>query len=232
MEISVILDLMYNRINKEEEMENKIYSKIYLWLFVGLLVTFLTGAYTATNQAALSVIFRQGYYWIFVLLELGLAIFLSVRIHKMQPTTAKISYLLYTFFSGLTFASLFVVYQLESIIMVFAITAVIFLIFALIGHYTKIDLSKLGSFLMMILIGVILCIIVNLFLENETFDIIISSVSIIIFIGFIAYDVQKIKKMNGMIQEENLAVLGAFELYLDFINIFIDLLRLFGKSDD
>ncbi len=213
-------------------MENKIYSKVYIWLFIGLLVTFITGAYTATNKDAFSVIFMKGYYWIFVLIELGLAIFLSIRIHKMQPTTAKISYLLYTFFSGLTFSSLFVVYQLESIIMVFAITALLFLIFALIGHYTKIDLSKIGSFLMMMLIGVILCVIVNLFLKNETFDIILSIISIIIFIGFIAYDIQKIKKMDGVMEESNLAIFGAFQLYLDFINIFIDLLRLLGKSDD
>jgi len=213
-------------------MENKIYSKIYLWLFIGLLVTFATGAYTATNEDALSVIFSKGYYWIFVLIELGLAIFLSARIHKMQPTTAKISYLLYTFFSGLTFASLFVVYKLESIILVFAVTSVLFLVFALIGHYTKIDLSKLGTYLIMMLIGVILCTIVNLFLQNSTFDIIISAISVIVFLGFIAYDIQKIKRLNGYLAEENLAVIGAFELYLDFINIFIDLLRLFGKSDD
>lgn len=213
-------------------MENKIYSKIYLWLFIGLLVTFLTGAYTSTNEDALSVIFTKGYYWIFVLIELGLAIFLSARIHKMQPTTAKISYLLYTFFSGLTFASLFVVYKLESIILVFAITAVLFLIFAAIGHFTKMDLSKIGTYLIMILIGIILCTIVNLFLQNSTFDIIISAISIIVFLGFIAYDIQKIKRLNGYLSEDNLAVIGAFELYLDFINIFIDLLRLFGKADD
>lgn len=213
-------------------MENKIYSKIYLWLFIGLLVTFLTGAYTATNEDALSVIFTQGYYWIFVLIELGLAIFLSARIHKMQPTTAKISYLLYTFFSGLTFASLFVVYKLESIIIVFAITAILFLIFAVIGHFTKMDLSKLGTYLFMILIGVILCTIVNIFLKSSTFDIILSIVSIIVFLGFIAYDIQKVKRLYGYLAEENLAIIGAFELYLDFINIFIDLLRLFGRSDD
>ena len=75
-------------------MENKVYSKVYFWLFIGLLVTFLTGIYTATNKDALAVIFTQGFYWIFLLIELGLAIFLSARIHKMQPTTAKISYLL------------------------------------------------------------------------------------------------------------------------------------------
>lgn len=213
-------------------MENKIYSKVYLWLFIGLLVTFVTGAYTATNEDALSVIFTKGYYWIFVLVELGLAIFLSVRIHKMQPTTAKISYLLYTFFSGLTFASLFVVYKLESIILVFAVTAILFLLFAIIGHFTKMDLSKIGTYLIMMLIGIILCTLVNLFLQNSTFDIVISAISIVVFLGFIAYDVQKIKRLNGYLVEDNLAVIGAFELYLDFINIFIDLLRLFGKADD
>ena len=84
----------------------------------------------------------------------------------------------------------------------------------------------------MMLIGIILCTIINLFLQNSTFDIIISAASVIIFLGFIAYDIQKIKRLNGYIAEDNLAIIGAFELYLDFINIFIDLLRLFGKSDD
>lgn len=213
-------------------MENKIYSKVYLWLFIGLLVTFATGIYTSTNQNALEVIFSGGFYWILVIVELGLAIFLSARIHKMQPTTAKVSYLLYTFFSGLTFSSLFVVYKLESIILVFAVTAILFLLFAIIGRYTKIDLSKIGTYLIMMLIGIILCTIINLFLQNSTFDIIISAISIVIFLGFIAYDVQKIKRLNGYLIEDNLAVIGAFELYLDFINIFIDLLRLFGKADD
>lgn len=213
-------------------MENKIYSKVYLWLFIGLLVTFLTGAYTANNEDALSVIFNKGYYWIFVVLELGVAIFLSARIHKMQPTTAKISYLLYTFLSGLTFASLFVVYKLESIILVFAITAILFLVFALIGQYTKMDLSKLGTYLIMMLIGIIICTIVNLFLQNSTFDIVISCISVVVFLGFIAYDIQKLKRLNGLLTEDNLAIIVAFELYLDFINVFIDLIRLFGKSDD
>lgn len=213
-------------------MKNKIYSKVYLWLFIGLLVTFLTGAYTTTNEDALAVIFTKGYYWIFVILELAVAIFLSARIHKMQPTTAKISYLLYTFLSGLTFSSLFIVYKLESILLVFAVTSILFLIFALIGHFTKMDLSKLGTYLLMMLIGIIVCTIINLFLQNSTFDIIISAISVIVFLGFIAYDIQKIKRLEGYLEEDNLAIIGAFELYLDFINIFIDLLRLFGNADD
>ena len=107
-----------------------------------------------------------------------------------------------------------------------------FLIFALIGKTTSIDLSSFSTYLLMILLGIIICSIINIFLNNSTFDIVISCISVIVFLGYIAYDVQKIKRLNGLITEDNLAIIGAFELYLDFINIFIDLLRLFGKSDD
>ena len=213
-------------------MENKIYSKIYLWLFIGLLITFITGAYIASNENLLLMIFSNKIHFILALIELGLAIFLSARIHKMKPTTAKIIYILYTILSGLTFASIFIIYELQSIILVFLVTSILFLIFAIIGHFTKIDLSKIGTYLFMVLIGIIICTIVNMFLKNSTFDIIITSISIIVFLGFISYDIQKIKRLHGYLPEDNLAIIGAFELYLDFINIFIDLLRLFGKSDD
>ena len=213
-------------------MENKIYSKVYLWLFIGLLVTFITGVYTSTNVDALSAIFNNGFYWILVIVELGLAIFLSARIHKMSATTARISYLLYTFLTGLTLSSIFIVYKLESILLVFGITAVLFLIFAIIGKTTNLDLSKFGTYLLMILLGIIICSIINIFLNNTMFDLVISCISIVVFLGYIAYDVQKIKKLDGFLTDDNLAVIGAFELYLDFINIFIDLLRIFGKTDD
>lgn len=213
-------------------MENKIYTKVFLWMFIGLLVTFLTGAYTSTNIDALEVIFSQGLYWAFAVAEIVLAIILSARIHKMQPTTAKILYLLYTFLTGLTLSSIFIVYKLQSIMLVFLVSSILFLVFALIGHFTKIDLSKIGIYLIMILFGIILCSIINIFLGNETFDIIISCISVVVFLGYIAYDIQKIKRIDGMLPEDNLAVIGAFELYLDFINLFLDLLRLFGKSDD
>lgn len=213
-------------------MENKIYTKVFLWMFIGLLVTFLTGAYTSTNINALEVIFSQGLYWVFAVAEIVLAIILSARIHKMQPTTAKILYLLYTFLTGLTLSSIFIVYKLQSIMLVFLVSSILFLVFALIGYFTKIDLSKIGIYLIMILFGIILCSIINIFLGNETFDIIISCISVVVFLGYIAYDIQKIKRIDGMLPEDNLAVIGAFELYLDFINLFLDLLRLFGKSDD
>jgi hypothetical protein len=203
-----------------------------MWMFIGLLVTFITGIYTSTNVDALEVIFNKSGYWILLIVELGLAIFLSARIHKMSPTTARICYLLYTFFTGLTFSSIFIVYKIESIMLVFLVTAILFLIFAIIGKTTKVDLTKISTILLMALLGVIICTIINIFLQNSTFDMILSGISVLIFLGFIAYDIQKIKRLDGWVNEENLAVIGAFELYLDFINIFLDLLNLFGNSKD
>jgi hypothetical protein len=203
-----------------------------MWMFIGLLVTFITGIYTSTNVDALEVIFNKSGYWILLIVELGLAIFLSARIHKMSPTTARICYLLYTFFTGLTFSSIFIVYKIESIMLVFLVTAILFLIFAIIGKTTKVDLTKISTILLMALLGVIICTIINIFLQNSTFDMILSGISVLIFLGFIAYDIQKIKSLDGWVNEENLAVIGAFELYLDFINIFLDLLNLFGNSKD
>lgn len=213
-------------------MKNKIYSKMFMWLFVGLLVTFITGIYTATNDSALNVIFGKGAYIFLVIAELFVAIFLSVRITKMQPTTAKVLYLLYTFLTGLTFSSLFIVYKLTSILLVFGVTSVLFLIFALIGKYTKVDLSRFGIYLLMMLFGIIICSIINIFIGNTTFDIVICIISTIVFLGYIAYDIKKVERLEGLLEDDNLAVLGAFELYLDFINLFIDLLRLFGNSRD
>jgi hypothetical protein len=150
----------------------------------------------------------------------------------MSSTTAKVLYLIYTAISGLTFSSIFVVYELTSIMLVFGITSILFLLFALIGKFTKIDLTKMGIYFLMILIGVIICSIINIFIGNTTLDIILSSISIIIFLGFIAFDIKKIESLEGTIDDENLAVYGAFQLYLDFINIFIDLLKIFGDTRD
>ena len=211
-------------------MKNEIYSKIFMWMFVGLALTFGIAYYTSTNVDALSMIFGKGMYIVFAIVEIVLAIYLGVRITKMSPTTAKFCYLLYACLTGLTFSSIFVAYKIASIVFVFGITAVLFLIFALIGKYTKINLAKLGTYLFMMLIGVIICSIINVFLQSEGFNLGITIVSLLVFLGYIAFDIQKIKRLEDVVPEENLAILGAFELYLDFINVFIDLLRLFGDS--
>lgn len=212
--------------------QNRMLSKVFGWMFIGLLLTFITGYYLASNEYTFYKLFTGGKYLLLVLLELGLVVFLSTRIHKMKPATAKVVFMLYSIVSGLTFSSIFVVYELQSILLVFFLAALVFGIFALIGYFVKVDLSKLGTYLLMMLIAVLICIIVNLFLGNEMFDIIINSICLIVFIGFTAYDVQKIKKLANSTTNENIAIIGALELYLDFINIFLSLLNLFGNSRD
>lgn len=214
--------------------DNKIFSKVFFWMFIGLAITFGVGYYVSLNENMLYNLFSNKLLLILLIVaEFVVVIWLSARIRKLKPMTAKILFCLYSFITGLTFSSIFVVYNLSSIISVFGITAVIFLIFALIGYYTKIDLTKLSVYLFMALIGIIICTIINIFIGSSTFDLIITIICILVFIAYIAYDIQIIKRNLYMIEEtDNLAIYGALQLYLDFINIFMDLLRLINKSND
>lgn len=211
---------------------NKVFGKVFMWMFIGLLITFLTGYVVSSNDNMLYNIFSGGTYFILIIIELVLVVYLSARIHKMQVTTARIVFILYSFVSGLTFGSIFIVFKMSSIMLIFLITAILFGIFALIGRFTKLDLTKAGTILLMMLLGIVICTFVNVFLKNDTLDLFVSYISIIIFLGFTAYDMQKIKMLSYEFDDEDkIAIIGALELYLDFINIFIDLLRIFGKRD-
>ncbi len=209
-------------------------SKSFIWMFIGLLVTFLTGFAVSHNETMIINIFRNSTYWVLCVVELILVIFLSAKVRTMGKNTARIFFILYSFVSGLTFSSIFIAYKLTSILFVFLLAAVIFLIFGLIGYYTKLDLTKWGTYLMMALIAVIICFIVNIFTANETFDFVLSVICILIFIGFTAYDVQKIKALaeEEDIPEDNLSIISALNLYLDYINIFLHLLSIIGNSKD
>lgn len=212
---------------------NKVFSKIFMWMFLGLLVTFTTAYYISTNDNMIYNIFSGGKYWIIWILELVVVIWLSARITKMNSMSAKILFILYSLLTGLTLSSVFVIYKIESIVFVFLITAVVFLIMGLLGYFTKIDLTKLGTILLMMLLAIIIATIVNIFVGSEVFDLGICIVGLIVFLGFVAYDIQKVKNMLPMFpDEDNLAIFGALELYLDFINIFLRLLQLFGNNKD
>ena len=205
-------------------MENKLYSKIYLWLFLGLLVSFLTGYFVSTNVNMLFNLIKPGYVIGILIIEVFIAIFLSARITKMQPMTAKILYFVYSFTTGLSLSFVFVVYE---------ITSIIFGIFAFIGKVTKLDLSKISTVLLMGLIALVLVTLINLFIGSEIIDLILCYAGIIIFLGYIAYDMQKVKYLQNVIpDQENLSIFCAFQLYLDFINLFYRLISLFGKSKD
>lgn len=210
-------------------MDNKLISKSFMWMFIGLLVTFITGYVICLNESTLALAL-SGFYIIAVIVQLVLVFVLSRNLFKMKPTTAKILFIVYSMVTGFTFSSIFVVYEMTSIIFVFALAAVLFGIMAILGYYTKIDLSKFSSYLLFGLIGVIIATVINIFWINDTFTTIICIISILIFLGLTAYDIQKIKRLN--IDTDNAAIYGALELYLDFINIFLDLLRLFGRERD
>ncbi len=215
-------------------MKDKLMSKTFLWMCVGLLVTFLTGFFVANNEVMIVNIFKNSTYLILCIVELILVIALSAKVRTMGKNVARIFFILYSFVTGLTFSSIFIIYELTSILYVFLLASVVFLVFGLIGYFTKLDLTKIGTYLMMALFAVIICFLINLFVDSNSFDLILSIISILIFIGFTAYDVQKIKRLSeeDLIPEDNLSIIGALNLYLDYINIFLDLLRIFGNSRD
>lgn len=215
-------------------MENKLMPKVFGWMFIGLLLTFVTGYYVSAHPFTAEKLMSGYTYLILAIIEIVLVVFLAARITKMAPTTAKIVFLIYSVISGLTFSSIFLTYEFTSIIYVFLITSVLFGLFAFIGMFTKVDLTKIGVYFIIALVGVLLVSILNIFIHSETLDMLISIVIVIVFVGLTAYDVQKIKKLetSGLIPIENLPIYGALELYLDFINLFIELLKLFGKNKD
>lgn len=207
------------------------YSKVFMWMFIGLLVTFATGYFVSTNENMLLAVF-SGWYFFLVIAELAVVIFLTARIHKMSETTAKISFILYSFLTGLTFSCVFVAFDITSIMYAFLISSLLFGIFALIGAFTKIDLSKLSTILLMLLVGIILCTLVNMFIGSESFNFALCIIGLVVFMLYVAYDMQKIKQLAEIYDGDKLAIIGALELYLDFINIFLRLLELFGRNRD
>lgn len=214
-------------------MEKSIFTKVYMWVFIGLMITFGSGYLLSTSETAIRTVFGSGLYWLIFIGELIIAIILPLRLKKMSKTTSIVLYLLYTLLTGLTFASIFLMYKISSIIYVFLIAALTFLIFAMIGRFTKIDLSNIGIVLLMALIGIFILSIINMFLGNESLDMMLCVLGLVIFFIYTAYDIQKIKHMDTLgIEEDKLAIYGAFQLFLDFINIFIRLLQLMGKNKD
>lgn len=212
---------------------NSLFSKTFLWMAIGLAFTFVTGYVVSINPTMVENIYGGWGYFVFVIIEFILVIFLSARVMKMKPTTAKLSFLLYSFVSGLTFASIFIYYSMNSIMLIFLISAAIFGLMSFIGYTTKMDLTKMGTYLYMGLFAVLITILVNIFIGSSFISLIISVICIIIFIGITAYDVQKIKSLESIgLPEDNLAIYGALDLYLDFINIFVQLLSIFGNSDN
>lgn len=213
-------------------LDKNIYPKVFAWLFAGLLITFGSGYLLSLNEELTTTLITVGVIPI-IIIELVIAVLMGARIQKMKVITAKICYVVFSITTGITFASAFIYYELSSLMSIFFITAVIFGVLALYGYFTKNDLSKFGTFIFISLIVTIIAELLNyLIFKSSTGYIVISAFAIMLFCGYIMYDMQKIKRISSYLDEEKAAVYGAFQLYLDFINIFIRLLELFGKKKD
>ncbi|MDP4182583.1 MAG: Bax inhibitor-1/YccA family protein, partial [Bacillota bacterium] len=196
--------------------------RVYGWMFLGLIITAITAFVTVASPLGALVINPISLIILF-LAEMGIVVFLSARIVNMSFTTASAAFIVYSVLNGLTLSLIFYVYRLGSVANVFFITALFFGVMSVYGAVTKNDLTKVGSILFMGFIGIIIASIVNFFVASTMLQWIISYAGVAVFLGLTAYDVQKIKKYYGAFagtpKEDNIAIFGALNLYLDFINL-------------
>ena len=211
--------------------------KVYVWMTLALAITGFTAYGVATSPGILQAIYTsQILFWGLIIAELALVFGVSAAINRISLTMATLMFILYSVINGALMSYIFLAYTASSIATVFFITAGTFGAMALLGYTTKTDLSSMGKILFMALIGLIIATIVNLFVKSSGFTLILSYVGVLIFVGLTAWDSQKIKQMLLQAHDagegaQKLALLGALTLYLDFINLFIYLLRIFGKRN-
>jgi len=207
-------------------------SKVYGWMFLGLLITAGTALGVASSPALIETfILNRILFWILILGQLGLVFYLSVRVDKIAPATAAGLFLLYSAMVGVTSSVIFMVYTGASIVSAFVIAGGMFGAMAVFGTFTKKSLAGVGQFMFMGLIGVLIASIVNIFLFNDMLSFVISVVGVIVFTGLTAWDAQRLKEMAVSLPDGRVgsyAVVGALSLYLDFINLFFFILRLIG----
>ena len=210
--------------------------KVYVWMTLALAITALTAYGVASTPALLTAIYTSKVlFWGLILTELGLVFYVSARIQRLSLSTATLLFILYSIINGATLAFIFAIYSTSIIVQTFVVTAGTFGAMAVYGYFTKKDLTSWGRLLLMALIGLIIAGVVNIFLHNSTMDLIISGIGVLVFVGLTAYDSQKIKQMLLMQEDmgetaQKVALMGALSLYLDFINLFLYLLRLFGRD--
>ena len=232
-----------NVVPRERELEMSaafpaLMRKVYVWMTLALVITGFTAYYVAHSESLmLALVTNQILFWGLAIAELALVIGLSAAINRLSLTTATLMFVLYSVINGATMSFIFLVYTQSSIVNVFFITAGTFAAMALFGYFTKADLSSLGKILIMALIGIIIATIVNIFTKSEGLTVILNYLGVLVFVGLTAYDSQKIKQMLMMAPDagegaQKIALLGALSLYLDFINLFLYLLRIFGSRRD
>ena len=208
---------------------------VYGWMTFALALSGLCAWLVGTTPNLAKTLLTGGVFWVFVIAEFLLVIVISAMINKLSAAMATALFVAYAALNGVTLGFIFVAYTLGSIAVTFLVTAGTFAAMAVIGTVTKMDLSKMGSILLMALIGLIIASIVNIFWANSTLYWIITYAGVLIFVGLTAYDVQKIRRIcmaagdEGFETTRKIAIIGALELYLDFVNLMLYLLRIFGN---
>ncbi|MBR6340936.1 MAG: Bax inhibitor-1/YccA family protein [Treponema sp.] len=214
----------------------KFITRVYAWMAVALIVSGASAFLAAMSPTAYSLIWggRHIGFYVLVALEILLVIVLSASIAKMPVGVAGFFFILYSIINGLTLSAIFLVFEIHSIGIVFFISAAMFFAMTLYGRYTKQDLNSAGRYFMMAIFGLVIAAVVNLLLKSDLLQWIISLVTLVVFIGLTAYDTNKIVRASeladGSDTFKKAAIFGALELYLDFLNIFLSLLNLFGKK--
>jgi len=209
--------------------------KVYGWMTAGLALTALAAMMTLSSQGMLNLIFgNKLVFYALIFGELGLVIALSAAINKISSATATLMFLVYSALNGVTFASIFLIYTSSSIASTFFVAAGTFGSVSIYGYVTKRDLTGWGSFFFMGLVGIIIASVVNIFMQSEMISWVISYVGVFVFVGLTAYDTQKIKQIGAAgfgdaESQKKAAIIGALRLYLDFINLFLMLLRIMGN---
>lgn len=219
----------------EKTAQSVLFRNVYTWMALALVITGAVAMYMAKSMTLLSMIMQNSLlFWGILIAELGVVWYLSARIHRISFTSATLLFILYSILNGATLSMIFLIYTMSSIATTFFVTAGTFGVMALFGYVTKKDLTRLGSLCFMGIIGIIIASLVNIFLQNSMMEMIISYIGVLLFVGLTAYDSQKIKRLlmqDGVeINEttQKIALLGAMTLYLDFINLFLYLLRILG----
>ena len=211
--------------------------KVYIWMAMALAITGVTAFGVASSPNLLALIFSSKLLFFgLIIAELALVTLLTARLQKLSLTTATLFFVLFAVINGVTLSSIFVIYTMASIAQTFFICSATFGVMAVYGYTTKRDLSSMGKLLFMALIGLIIATVVNIFMRSSGLDMAISYIGVLVFVGLTAWDTQKIKLMLANAEDmgegaQKIALIGALSLYLDFINLFIYLLRIFGRRD-
>ena len=220
--------------NEQDQVSDiqSVMSKTFLFMSAGLLISALCAIATYQSSLVDTLLSNRTLFYVLRFGELGIIMVVNIALGKQKVGQAGLLFIVYACMNGVTLSTIFVVFELGSIFSIFFMAAILFTVMAVYGYVTKSDLTRLGSIGIMGLFGVIIVSVLNIFMKSSGLDLVISMVALAIFIGLTAYDMQKIKLMaserNGK-STTSIAMFGALQLYLDFINIFLRLLRLFGK---